>query len=159
MGYYGDGNYGDGLYGGGEPLFSGRDVLIKVDLNNVGGSGANWTTIAQQRGGGAVRATELFDATTVGDGWGRAKAHRMAWTLACDGALDATDAAWAFILARYRAQARVWVMTDFSAVCVTDDAQHEGRAWVSNLEYTAPEADVVSFAMELTGDGALSRVA
>lgn len=132
----------------------GRSVLIKIDTNGVGGAGANWVTIGQQRGGSMSRSSETVDATTKGDsGWPTKVITRTPWSVSCDGALDPTDAAWVYLLGRWEAKAKPFVQVDASAI---GGPKKEGRSVINTLDHDFPEPDLVTFTAELEGDGALT---
>jgi predicted secreted protein len=134
---------------------AGRIVLIKIDIDGVGGSSANWTTVAQQRGGGLGRNSEMADATHKDDsGWSSAINTRKGWSVSADGALDATDSAYQYLLAQWEAQTRVYVQVDESSL--SSGVNREGQAWIADLSEDFPEGDVVSYTLELQGDAALS---
>lgn len=134
-------------------LYAGRLVLIKVDVNAVGGSGASWTTIGQQRDGGLERGTETVDGKTKADvGWPNDVITGVSWSVSCDGVLDPSDAAWVHLKTKWKAMSKVWIQIDRSSVSGTKE---EGQAIVKISEKFA-NSDLVSFTAEFTGQGQLS---
>lgn len=137
------------------PVYAGRNVKIKIDTAQVGGAGATWVTIGQQRGGSFERDSETVDAThkdTTG-GWRSAVSTRIGWSVSCDGALNPSDTAWTQLLTRWGNQQTTWVQIDASAIAGGE--KKEGTAWITSLSYEFPEADLVTYSVELAGDGAL----
>jgi predicted secreted protein len=134
-------------------VYAGRVVLIKVDDNDTGGGSATWKTVGQQRGGGQSRTSETADTTNKEDtGWPSAIVTRTPWGVSCDGALDPTDAAWIWMLARWEAKAKIWVQIYYTDI---GGDNKEGQAIITDLSSEFPESDVVSFTAEFQGDGAL----
>lgn len=135
---------------------AGRVVYVKISEQGVGGTGVTWTTIGQQRGGGMSRATDTADASHKDSGnFAVAIGVRINWSISCEGALDASDTAWTYLLTQWAARSRVWVQLDASGMEGTGE-KVEGQAWITDLSYEVPEGDVVSFSIELQGDGALN---
>jgi len=133
-------------------LYAGRLVLIKIDVNEVGGSGASWTTIGQQRDGGVERGTETVDGKTKADvGWPNDVITGVNWSVSCDGVLDPADAAWVHLKLRWKTMLKVWIQIDRSAAGGTKE---EGQAVVKISEKFA-NSDLVSFSAEFTGQGQL----
>lgn len=136
-------------------VHAGRLVLIKIDLNGVGGAGANWVTVGQQRGGGTKKGSETADSTHKGDdGWPSAVITRTPWSISCDGALDPLDSALAYLETSWAAKTKVYAQIDKSAL--SGGTKKEGRAIITDFSDEYPEGDVVTFTLELQGDGALS---
>lgn len=134
-------------------LYAGRLVLIKVDVNAVGGSGASWTTIGQQRDGGCERGTETVDGKTKADvGWPNDVIVGVSWSVSCDGVLDPADGAWVHLKTKWKAMSKVWIQIDRSAISGTKE---EGQAIVKISEKFS-NSDLVSFTAEFTGQGQLS---
>jgi predicted secreted protein len=134
-------------------VYAGREIRVWVDLNSVGGSGANWIAIGQQRGGGISRTTETADATHKDDiGWPSAVVTRTPWSISVDGAMDPADSAWGHLLGKWRAKAKPWIKVDASAI---GGERSEGQAIITDLSYEFPESDLVTFSAEFQGDGAL----
>jgi predicted secreted protein len=138
----------------------GRDVIIYIDTNNVtaGASGASWSAIGQQRGGNLARGIETADGTykETGSqpnvGWQRGIATRKTWGVSCDGALDPTDTAWQELLDRWENMQDIHVQVE--AANVSGETK-DGKAWITDLSYEFPEADVVTFTADFQGDGQL----
>ena len=134
-------------------VWAGRQVKLKVDLNGVGGGGANWVSIGQQRGGSLGRTTETADATHKDDnGWPAHVITRTPWTMSCDGALNPVDSAWGFLIAAWAAKTKVYVQMDASAI---GGEKKEGIAIITDISSDFPESDVVSFTAEFQGSGPL----
>lgn len=135
-------------------VYAGRLVLIKVDTSQVGGGSAVWVTIGQQRGGSFGRSMETADATHKDDaGWASAVITRRAWSISADGALDPANPGWVEILEMFDANTVTWIQVDASAIASGE--KKEGTAIITDLSYEFPESDLVSFTIELQGDGAL----
>lgn len=134
-------------------LYAGRRVLIRIDINEVGGSGANWTTIGQQRDGSLEMATETVDGRTKADsGWPNDVITGVNWSVSCDGALDPSDPAWTHLYMRWNTMAKVWIQIDQSQVGGT---RREGQA-VVKLSQKFANSDLVSFSADFTGQGQLA---
>lgn len=135
-------------------VYAGRLVLIKIDNNNVGGAGANWLTIAQQRGGNISRTSDTADATHKGlSGYPSAIITRIPWGFSADGALDPADPAWTKILADWAAKNKPWFQVDASGI---SGEKKEGTCIITDCSYEFPENDVVTYSLELQGDGSLN---
>lgn len=136
-------------------VYAGRQVLIKVDTSGVGGSGATWATIGQQRGGGLTRGSETADATHKDDqGYPSAVITRTPWSISCDGALNPADSAWSYLRTNWKNKAKVWIQVDESAI---GGEKVEGTCIITDLSKEFPEGDLVSYSMEFQGDGALAN--
>ena len=132
----------------------GRKVKIKVDLNSVGGAGANWVTIGQQRGGGLSRTSETADATHKDDdGYPRAVITRTPWSISVDGCLNPADPAWAFIHQKWKEKAQPFFQVDRSEI---GGSKEEGQCTITDLSEDFPESDLVTFTAELQGEGPLN---
>jgi predicted secreted protein len=135
-------------------LYAGRLVLVKLDTNNVGGSGASWTTIGNQRGGSMKRGAETADSTHKSDaGWPSAVITRTPWSVSCDGALDAADTALAQLKTAWAAKTKQWVQIDYTSV---GGIKEEGQAIITDFSLDFPEGDLCSYTLELQGDGPLA---
>jgi predicted secreted protein len=134
--------------------YAGRQILIKVDTNGVGGTGANWVTIGAQRGGGLRRGHESADATSKSSsGWTEMVVTRKNWGVSCDGVLDPADTAIDFLETAFENMTKVYVQMDRSAISATSK---EGKSIISDFSEEASEGDVYAFTCEFQGDGALS---
>lgn len=135
-------------------VYAGRLVLVKIDNNDVGGAGANWLTIGQQRGGNFSRSSETADATHKGLlGFPSAIITRIPWSFSCDGALDPADAAWTKILTSWKNKAKPYFQVDASGI---SGEKQEGTCIITDCSYEFPENDVVTYTLELQGDGSLN---
>ena len=135
-------------------VYAGRSVLVKIDTNGVGGSGANWVKVGQQRGGGLSRSSETADATHKDDaGYPSAVITRTPWSVSADGALNPVDTAWVYLYAAWKNKTKIWTQIDRSAV---GGIKEEGQAIITDLSEEFPESDLVSYSLELQGDGSLS---
>lgn len=136
-------------------VYAGRQILIKVDTNGVGGAGANWVTVGQQRGGGLARGSETADATHKDDaGYPSAVITRTPWSISCDGALNPSDTAWTYLLTNWKAKTKVWVQVDESAI---SGEKVEGQAIITDFSKEFPEGDLASYSLEFQGDGELAN--
>lgn len=134
---------------------AGREVLIKYDTNGVGGTGASWVTIGQQRGGGLGRSSETADATHKDDsGWASAVITRIGWSVSVDGAMNPSDTAWTNLLSDWASKSKVWIQIDQSAI--SGGTKREGQAIITTIDEDFPEGDIVAYTIELLGDGSLS---
>ena len=135
------------------PVFAGRQVKIKIDTNGVGGSGASWVALGQQRGGGFGRTTETADATHKDDnGWPAAVITRTPWSISCDGAVNPADSAWTYLKTQWGNKNKVWVQVDASPI---GGEKVEGQCIITDLSQEFPESDVVTFNAEFEGASAL----
>jgi len=131
----------------------GKDVKVKIDLNGVGGAGANWSTIGQQRGGSDTIGNDTVDGTTKDSaGWVESVIVHKNWSVSIDGALDPADAGLSYLRTQLKAGAKVYVQIDAT---VAGGIKEEGRS-IGNMTRDHPEGDLVSFSAEFTGDGALT---
>lgn len=134
-------------------VFAGRKVKIKVDLNGIGGAGANWATVGQQRGGSFGQTTETADATHKDDdGWPQDVITRTPWTVSCDGALNPLDSAWGFLNAAWGSKTKVYVQVDASLI---GGEKKEGQAVITNISREFPEGDAYTYTLEFKGQGPL----
>jgi len=128
----------------------GKDVLIKIDLNGVGGAGANWAAIAQQTDGKLDVKTDKIDTTVKGDnGWTKELPVAQGWTITCEGKADPADSTYAMLWAAQIAGTKV-----YWRLCRGDIAgtSYEGTAYVSFGE-SYPLKDAVGFSLELSCQG------
>lgn len=135
-------------------VHAGREVFINIDTSDVGGTGANWTKIGQQRGGGISRTSETADATHKDDqGYPSAVITRTPWSVSADGALDPTDSVYAQLVTAWKNKNKVWVQSDEGLI---SGEVVEGQAIITDLSKEFPESDLVSYTCELQGDGELA---
>lgn len=135
-------------------LYEGRKVLIKLDLNGVGGSGANWATIGQQRDGGLDMDTETVDGTTKTDeGWANDVIVGASWSISCDGVLDPADSAWTQLYNSWEDLEKVWIQRDASQV---GGIKKEGEAVITKLSEKFGNKELVSFSAEFKGQGKMA---
>jgi len=134
----------------------GRKVKIYVDLNGNGGSGANWALVGQQRGGGVSRGTATADATHKDDdGWESHAITTNNWGISADGALKVGDTALAFLRTKWRAREKVYAKIDRTAL---SDISEVGLSSIEDMSEDFPVGDVISYQLQLKGDGALTVV-
>ncbi len=135
------------------PVYAGRQVKVRIDTNGVGGAGANWIHIAQQRGGSFSRTSDTADATHKDDnGWPSAVITRTPWSVSCDGAMNPADSVWSYLKTQWAAKNKVWVQVDASAI---GGEKVEGQCIVTDLSYEFPESDLVTFTGEFEGSSPL----
>lgn len=131
----------------------GRKVVIKLDMNGVGGAGANWVEVGQQIGGGLSRKSDKVDGTNKQDsGWPTAIVTRTPWSVSVDGALNINDATWVKLLQIWEAKTDGWFQIDHSAI---GGPKKEGKCIIDSIDETFPEPELVKYKLELTGNGAL----
>ena len=130
----------------------GKKFLLYIDLNGVGGFGANWALIAQQDKLSFKRNSKKVDGTTKDDdGTDNDIITGRKWSLSCGGKLKYTDPAWEFIDAAMDAETKIYVKIDRSAaggiskegLCVIDDLDETGDV-NGTIEYTASLAGQLS---------------
>lgn len=130
----------------------GKDVKIRVDLNSVGGAGASWATITQQRTGSDDLSPETADASSKDSGgYVESVITRVGWSVSADGLYDPADPALSLIRSRIKARLLVWVQIDASAAGGTKE---EGTA-VAKVSRDYSDGDLVAFSVEFTGSGSL----
>lgn len=136
------------------PEYLGRLAKVFIDTAGVGGAGATWVAIGQQRGGTLGRSAETVDATHKDSGgWAKSVITRNTWTVSVELALNRADAAYAFILGKWRNQVMVFVQVDASQI---GGVKEEGQSIITSLSEEYPEADLVTGTMELQGNGTLT---
>lgn len=134
-------------------VYPGRQVLIKIDTNGVGGAGASWVTIGQQRDGALERSSETADATHKGDdGYPAAVITSIPWSVSCEGALPPGDSALTYLVTQWAAKAKVWIQVDESAI---SGEEKEGQAIITAFRKQYPIKDLISYSLDLQGDGEL----
>lgn len=138
-------------------LKKGRKIWVEVDLNGVGDTGtADWQKIGQQRGGSSSGSTDTADGTHKDDdGWARGVETRRSWTLSVDGTLDMSDPVWVFVRNKWKSGTKIWCRINAQA---EGGLQEYGEGWITDNSYEYPENDVVSFSIEIQGDGPLKPV-
>lgn len=134
---------------------AGKDVKVRIDLNDVGKAGTpSWSTIAQQRGGSQGGSSETADATHKDlAGWPSAVVTRTPWSISVDGALLVTDPAYLHLVATWKARIQTFVQVVWTAIGMAND--EEGPVLITSLNRDFPESDIVQFSIELQGNGAL----
>jgi predicted secreted protein len=145
---------------------SGRTVLVKISDDNLNHEwdDPHWETIGQQRGGSLERSTETADATHKGTAgaWASSVHTRRGWSVSVDGVLDATGTAWGLLYDAWVASTGVpyWFLVDGSgmsgATLGEPSVTCSGTGFITSLTFDFPEADIVSFSVEIQGSGALA---
>lgn len=137
-------------------VYEGRRVYIWLDLNRVGGAGANWVKIGQQKGGSLSRSAETADATNK-DNYGAPTAivTRMPWNFSCDGALNPADPAIAEMTTVWKTGVETYVKWDESAI---SGEVVSGPVLITKFSKDAPMGDLVSYSVEFQGNGQLAAV-
>ena len=149
---------------------SGRTVLVKISDDNANHAYDNvaWETLGQQRGGSLERSTETADATHKGTAgaWASSVHTRRGWGVSVDGVLDATGTAWGLLYDAWVATTGVphWFLIDGSGMDGAGTADEpsvtcSGTGFITSLSFDFPEADIVSFTVEIQGSGALATPA
>lgn len=129
----------------------GRLVYIKVDLNNVGGSGASWTSIPQQTDGKLDIKSDRIDTTVKGDvGWTKELPVSKSWGLSCEGKCDPGDSTYQYLWNASLNDTKIWVQVDRSGIGGT---KYETQAYVAVSE-NYPLKDSVSFTCDFACQGA-----
>lgn len=132
----------------------GRLVLVKVDTNNVGGAGANWVTIAQQREGTLGQTTESIDASHKDDnGYASFVQGARGWSISAGGLLDAADSTLAFLQARWETTGKAYFQIDSTGI---GGSKREGRGLITDYSQEFAFGDAVKYTLEVTGDGQLT---
>lgn len=135
------------------PVEQGRKIFVKVDLNGVGGVGANWQKVAQQIEGEHGRTSDTIDATNKDDfGWASAVVSQNNWTISCGGAMKVGDSVLAFVRTSWRNQVKIWVQIDRSQI---GDLKEEGLAIITDFSESFPDKELVKYKLDLKGDGAI----
>lgn len=133
---------------------NGKDVLIRIDLLGVGGTGASWTTITQQRKGGLDRGSKATDSTHKGsNGWEKSFITGTNWGIKCGGLLDPSDPALVFLEAKWAARQKIYVQRDASAIGGT---KKEGKSVINSYSESFDVDNLVEFELDLKGDDALT---
>jgi hypothetical protein len=133
--------------------YVGRQVLVRVDLNNVGGTGADWQAVGLQRGGGLGKTSDKVDATSKQDsGWPTAIVTRTPWSVSVDGALDPQDPVWDYMNDVWKKKISMWIQIDRSAI---GGKREEGQVLIDDISEDFPEPELVTYTLECSGNGAL----
>lgn len=134
--------------------FAGRNILILVDLNNVGGSGANWEPLPAQMDGDVDRKSKQVSTNNKQDsGWDSTLAVGRSWSVTCSGAIDPQDPVWRTLILDWRGSRRRWIKIDRALI---GGESEEGQAIVE-LKETMGNEDLLKFDATFTGNGALVR--
>ena len=136
----------------------GKKFLLYVDLNGVGGAGANWALIAQQDKLSLKRSTKKVDGTTKDDdGTDNDIITGRKWSLSVGGKLKYTDPAWQLIDESMDAETKIHIKADRSAaggtskegLVVIDELDESGDV-NGTIEYTASLAGQLSMTAAVT---------
>jgi hypothetical protein len=132
-------------------IYLGKNVLIKIDSNSVGGAGASWTAIEQQTNAKLSIESDKFDASVKNNlGWSNDVITTRAAKLSCDGFTDPAQAIYTILWNAQLNGTKVWVKVDRSAMAGTS---YEWQSYVSLSEdYQLKEA--VKFTCEFGLQGA-----
>ena len=143
---------------------SGRTVLVKIssdNLNHAIASG-NCETIGQQRGGSLERSSETADSThkDSSGSWASSVHTRRGWSISVDGVLDSTGSAWDYLYTAWTADVAHWFLIDGSTMSGSTSTDPSvvcsGTGFITSLSFDFPEADIVSYSLEVQGSGALA---
>jgi len=131
----------------------GRKVYIKLDLNGVGGAGANWVTIGQRTGGGLDRGTKSIDGQTqADDGWPSDEITGGDWSVTCEGALLPSDSAYMNLENAHTNGTKIWVQIDKSQISGT---KKEGKAILEKMSEKYPVEGKVEYTLDIKGQSKL----
>src|SRR3972149_1599927 len=109
----------------------GRGVIIRLDANNVGGSGANWAAIGQQSEGSLEKGLETDEGRTKSDaGWPNDLITGHTWNVPCEGKLDPSSAPWIQLNSAQDSELKQWIQVDKSAI---GGLKREGQVIVSKI--------------------------
>jgi predicted secreted protein len=134
-------------------LETGNAWLVYVDLNSVGGGGADWQALPQQEVGKVTVTTELLNLETLGDNnWPFYLGIHKHWFVDLAGYLLATDPAWQHILSRAESQQTIFVKIENPGA-----PNWEGESNLEILDYEFPESGTVAYTVSLQGHGSLSK--
>lgn len=129
----------------------GKDVLIKIDVNGVGGAGASWTSIPQQTNGKLSIESDKFDASVKNNlGWTNEVMTTRAAKVSCEGFTDPAESVYGILWNAQLNGTKVYVKVDRATIGGTS---YEWNAYVSLSEdYQLKEA--VKFTVEFGLQGA-----
>ncbi len=134
-------------------LQPGRKVFINLDMNDVGGTGASWQRVAQQRDGGNDRSSETVDGRVKEDeGWPKNIVTGLTWSVSCEGAMEPNDDTLIHLKDRWRAQEGVFIQIDRRKI---GGISEEGPALITKYSEGFSNNQLVSYTLELTGNGPL----
>lgn len=134
--------------------FAGRNILIKVDLDNVGGLAANWQDLPAQMDGDLDRKSKQVSTNNKqDDGWDSSLATGRGWTVSCSGAIDPKDPVWRALILDWRNSRKRWIKIDRTII---GGESEEGQANVEIKEGMGNE-DLLKFDCTFTGNGKLVR--
>lgn len=129
----------------------GKDVLIKIDSNGVGGAGASWVSIPQQTNAKLNIEADKFDASVKNNlGWTNEIMTTRACKLSCEGFADPAETIYGTLWTAQLNGTKVFVKVDRSAISGTS---YEWEAYVQLSEdYQLKEG--VKFSVEFGCQGA-----
>jgi len=135
----------------------GRYSILKVDVNGVGGSGADWQEIPQRRDFSMEETSNLVDVTHAGTG-GQAKKlpSDNDWTASCDVVYWPGDPVIKYLLDQLRQQKssnpkQTWLQVDDSSV---GGLKEEAPCWLENVSDERPRGDVMTRSFSFSGNAA-----
>lgn len=130
----------------------GRNVLVKYDVNGVGGAGASWSTIALQVDRGMDGSTETTDGSTVSDvGWRRDIVTGQSWNITCSARWDPADSVHAALRNAWQNATAVYIQLDESSI---GGLKREAQAYVKKFSTKYSKDGLVDVDMEFAMQGA-----
>jgi len=129
---------------------NGVDILISV---NTGTSETPvWSTVGGQRNATLNRGSEVIDVTSkISGGWKENMAGFKEWSIDCDGIVVFDDTAFTALETAFNAGEEVAIQ-----VAVDEVATYSGSALITDFPIEAPYDDAATYAVSLTGTGALA---
>jgi TP901-1 family phage major tail protein len=109
----------------------------------------------------SLELTELSSKDTGGGDYTEQTAGKKSWSASCEGLYSYDDTISSDPRADVEALFDAWEAGTAVAVKwttgVTGDVEFSGNAFVSNVSFTAPNADSATYSFQLTGTGAISK--
>lgn len=132
--------------------YAGRKVLIRVGVDNVGGSSENWQLLPAQVDSDVDRKSKAVSTNNKQDtGWDSSLIVGRSWSVSCSGFLDPEDPIYQLLLGDWRLSRKRWIQIYRNGV---NGVSEEGLANVEFKESMGNE-DVIKFDVTFTGDKAL----
>lgn len=130
---------------------TGVDILLYVNTGTV--ASPVWTAVGGQRGCTLNRSADEIDASdkTTG-GWKKTLPGLLNWSMDCDAVLLDSDNAYDALESAYENRTSVLVKMERP-----DGRKYQGEAHITDFPMEAPQDDVASISITLSGKGALTR--
>jgi hypothetical protein len=130
----------------------GRLALLKIDINNVGGAGASWSSIPLRKDASVDESSNTVDGTTVENaGWPSDVPTGQKLAVSCTAYFDPADPVHVFIRSHKRALTTVFLQIDESGI---GGIKEEVQAYVTKYSKKYALEGLIELDLEFSPQGA-----